>query len=142
MSDKLLKKADASGVFHLAPARWAAIEAAASHAGLRLLKAHLAKASSMHEALLQLGSALNFPKWYGANLDALYDCLTDPDWHGAKGQVLLIDGMAQLHSSAPVDCATLIEVLQAVAETYQARHKPFWVMLDFPAPGLPSLPEA
>lgn len=24
-----------------------------------------------------LASALGFPSWYGANLDALYDCLTD-----------------------------------------------------------------
>ena len=25
----------------------------------------------------QLSEALDFPDWYGANLDALYDCLTD-----------------------------------------------------------------
>ena len=29
--------------------------------------------------LKQLGEALNFPDWYGANFDALHDCLTDPD---------------------------------------------------------------
>ena len=25
----------------------------------------------------KIGEALAFPSWYGANLDALYDCLTD-----------------------------------------------------------------
>jgi RNAse (barnase) inhibitor barstar len=142
MSDTLLKKAKASGVFHLAPERHAAIEMDALSAGFRVVKANLCKALSMHEALLQLGAALNFPKWYGANFDALYDCLTDPDWQPAKGHVLLINGLAHLHSSDPADCATLIEVLQAAADINQSRHKPFWVMIDFPAPGLPSLPEA
>lgn len=28
----------------------------------------------LHDALAQ---ALDFPEWYGRNLDALYDCLTD-----------------------------------------------------------------
>lgn len=28
----------------------------------------------LHEAL---ASSLSFPEWYGRNLDALYDCLTD-----------------------------------------------------------------
>lgn len=28
----------------------------------------------LHNALAE---ALNFPEWYGKNLDALYDCLTD-----------------------------------------------------------------
>lgn len=29
---------------------------------------------TLHDAL---SKKLNFPKWYGRNLDALYDCLTD-----------------------------------------------------------------
>lgn len=29
---------------------------------------------ALHEALAE---ALHFPQWYGHNLDALYDCLTD-----------------------------------------------------------------
>ena len=30
--------------------------------------------ADMHDALAK---GLDFPKWYGKNLDALYDCLTD-----------------------------------------------------------------
>lgn len=29
----------------------------------------------LHEAL---AAGLDFPEWYGGNLDALYDCLTEP----------------------------------------------------------------
>ncbi|WP_229795280.1 barstar family protein [Saccharothrix coeruleofusca] len=32
------------------------------------------------EALAAIGEALEFPDWYGHNLDALYDCLTDLSW--------------------------------------------------------------
>ncbi len=57
--------------------------------------AAIATKQALHEALAQ---ALSFPGWYGKNLDALYDCLTDleepvhlhlvgweqlPDWKAA-----------------------------------------------------------
>lgn len=32
------------------------------------------------EALAAIAEALEFPDWYGHNLDALYDCLTDLSW--------------------------------------------------------------
>ena len=35
--------------------------------------AHIADPEAFHDALVE---ALSLPKWYGTNLDALYDCLT------------------------------------------------------------------
>ena len=35
------------------------------------------KISGKDELHKFMGSALDFPEWYGKNLDALYDCLTD-----------------------------------------------------------------
>lgn len=32
------------------------------------------------EALVEIGKAFSFPEFYGENLDALYDCLTDLSW--------------------------------------------------------------
>ena len=142
MSDNLLKNVDASGVFHLVTERQSTIETAASHARFCVLKADIAKPSSTQDLLAQLGSALNFPIWYGANFDALYDCLTDPDWEPAKGHVLLINGLARLRSSDPADFATLIEVFQSAAESRRAMHTPFWVLIDAPARGIPTLAEA
>jgi len=142
MSDNLLKNADACGVFHLVTSRQSTIETAAHHARFCVLKADIVAPSSAHEVLLQLGSALNFPIWYGANFDALYDCLTDPDWQPAKGHVLFINGITHLRSSDPADFATLIEVFQAAAEARRTMRTPFWVLIDAPARGIPILTEA
>lgn len=38
--------------------------------------ASIKNAEQFHEALAR---GLDFPEWYGHNLDALYDCLTDID---------------------------------------------------------------
>jgi RNAse (barnase) inhibitor barstar len=142
MSDNLLKNASASGVFYLAPSGQPTIETAAHHARFCVLKADIATPSSAHNVLLQLGSALNFPIWYGANFDALHDCLTDPDWQPAKGHVLFINGIAHLRSSDPADFATLIDVFQAAAEVRRTMQTPFWVLIDAPARGIPTLAEA
>lgn len=36
--------------------------------------ARIADRSALHRALAE---GLNFPEWYGGNLDALHDCMTD-----------------------------------------------------------------
>ena len=142
MSDKLLKKAEASGLYHLPPSRRAAVESAASRARFCLLEANIAEHAAMEDVLFQLGSSLKFPIWYGVNFDALFDCLCDPDWQPAKGHVLLINGMASLRATNPDDFATLIDVFQSVAENRRERQAPFWILIDAPARGIPSLPEA
>lgn len=142
MNETLLKNAEASGVYYLSPPRQAALETATARARFCLLSASIAKASSTEEVLSELGSAFQFPIWYGTNFDALCDCLTDPDWQPAKGHVLLINGLANLRAADPDDFATLIEVLQTAAETRRASHTPFWILIDTPARGVAALPEA
>ena len=100
MSDNPLKDAAAAGLYHLPPSRRATVETLAGRARFSLLKVDLAEQTSIESVLSQLGSAFKFPIWYGANFDALYDCLCDPDWQPAKGHVLLINGMARLSSAA------------------------------------------
>lgn len=142
MNDKLLKKADASGLFHLPADRHAAITASAHEARLCVLHSKLDSLSSSTAVLTQLGKALHFPIWYGANFDALYDCLSDPDWQPAKGHVLLVDGLADLQRADPGGLATLLEVFQVSVEARRSLHKPFWILTDIAAPGLATLPEA
>lgn len=142
MSLALLKDADDSGVYFLPAARQAAIEMASSRLHFEVLAADIAEYSSADKVLFQLGAALKFPIWYGANFDALFDCLTDPDWQPAKGHVLLISGIAQLRTADPDDFATLIEVFQAAAEARREMHSPFWILIDAPARGVLTFPEA
>lgn len=142
MTDTLLKNTEASGVFHLSPARHDAIEAASQRVHFRFLKVDIVGPSSAPDVLRQIGSALNFPNWYGANFDALYDCLADPDWQPAKGHILLINGLTRLRRLAPEDFATLIDVFQAVVDARRKLDTPFWILIDAPARGIPTLPEA
>ena len=142
MSDKSLKDAAASGLYHLPPSRLSTVEACAERVRFCLLKADIAQQTSIESALSQLGNAFKFPIWYGANFDALYDCLCDPDWQPAKGHVLVIKGMARLRATDPDDFATLIDVFLAVSEARRERQEPFWILIDTPARGILTFPEA
>ena len=142
MSERFIRKADRGGVYYLPPGRRTAAEAAAEKAHLRPTLVKVSPGTHSVALLKQLGEALNFPDWYGANFDALHDCLTDPDWIAGKGFALFLTGTAGLHKSDPDGFATLIEVLQAVAGELGMSGTPFWALLDSPARGIPLLPEA
>lgn len=142
MGSHPFKTGDTSGVYYLSPARRVATEATVEKERLRLLKAEISPHANKDKALAELGSNLDFPIWYGTNFDALFDCLTDPDWQPAKGHVLVITGVAELRATNPDDFATLIEVFKAAAEARKEAGSPFWILLDSPARGISSLPEA
>ena len=139
MNDKLLKNAAQAGVYHLPPLRRTALEAAAKKHHFPVLTADIGVHQKMEKTLRNLGSALHFPIWFGANFD---DCLADPDWYPAKGHVIVLSGIDSLRVSDPDDFTTLIEVLQAATEARRELGFPLWVLLDTPARGIPSLPEA
>ena len=142
MGNHVFRKIETSGVYSLAANRWAAAESAAAKEHLHLLKASIPPHAGKDKTLAKLGADLGFPTWYGANFDALFDCLTDPDWLPEKGQVILIQGMAELRNTAPETFATLIDVLKAAAEARKDAGHSFWVLLDNPAPGIAVFPEA
>ena len=142
MTDKLLKNAALAGVYHLPPLRRAALEAAAQKQHFPVLIADIGVHQKIETTLRQLGSALHFPIWFGANFDALFDCLADPDWYPAKGHVIVLSGIDSLRVSDPDHFTTLIEVLQAATEARREIGFPLWVLLDTPARGIASLPEA
>lgn len=142
MNDQLFESTEESGVYYLPPAHQGSAADAAQQEGLLLLTAEITARMSKDQALRQLGAALHFPTWYGANFDALFDCLTDPDWQPAKGHVIMIKGMIALRATDPDDFATLIEVFQAAAEARREAASPFWILIDTPARGIPALPVA
>jgi len=118
------------------------LEKASRKLDLPVLSVDLSACRNPAEALRHLGTTLHFPSWYGANFDALFDCLTDPDWQAGTGAVVLIIGIDSLRRAAPEGFATLIEVFQAAAEAWRAAGKPCWILLDAPASGITPLPEA
>ena len=140
MNDQLFENTEESGVYYLPPAHQGSAADAAKKKGLLVLTVEIAARANKDQALEQLGAALHFPTWYGANFDALFDCLTDPDWQPGRGHVIMIKGMIELRATNPDDFATLIEVFEAATEARREAASPFWVLIDTPARGIPVLP--
>jgi Barstar (barnase inhibitor) len=83
--------------------------------------------------LEKLAIALDFPKWFGGNWDALADSLGDLSWRKGEGHVLVFTGYPENHD-------VLIDVLHASAEYWAGRGKPFFAVFIDPARKL-ALPE-
>ncbi len=140
----LLGNADAAGLFRLHAERREELADAGSLFGLRVISVPASTLNTVAELLDAIASALEFPDWFGQNLDALMDCLTDLSWQdeggeGGRGYLLFIAGLAGLQASDPEGLHKLLEVLAVAAEVWQADGVPFWVLAD--AEGLPELPE-
>src|ERR1700687_2152570 len=77
------------------------------------------KGVSEKEALMQhIAQALEFPRWFGGNWDALEDCLTDLSWSKSSGHVLLIEGAAGLPAD---ERGILVDILAAAAAWWVER---------------------
>ncbi|MDD5295583.1 MAG: barstar family protein [Rhodocyclaceae bacterium] len=141
----LLKDAGQAGVYRLAPEQAEQFAAAGEDASLRVFRVSLAAAKSVPELLDAFAQALAFPDWFGQNLDALLDCLTDLSWHEKdleaqpEGYLLLLFGLESLEKTDPEGLRAVLEVLSAASEVWQADEVPFWVLAE--ARGLPEFPE-
>lgn len=113
-----------------------AVEDAVRGTGLELVRVPPARDKA---ALMRAFSdALGFPAWFGANWDALEDCLGDLSWRDAGGQVLLLEGAQSLPRD---DLGVLTDVLQASAALRGGSGKPFFAVFVDPkrAVALPDL---
>ena len=91
-------------------------------------------------ALKHMGRALAFPEWYGNNLDALMDCLCDPDVLAPSTEILLLTGVANIHTPKKT-LQALGEVLVDAASERCRNGMPLFILCTDPLPGLPPLPE-
>jgi hypothetical protein len=73
--------------------------------------------TSKAEALDAIGVALNFPAWYGRNLDALHDCLVDLSWQDPDEHVLVWAGHRQLQAADPEGYRAVLAVLDDAASS-------------------------
>lgn len=86
--------------------------------------------------LASIAGALEFPDWFGANWDALEDCLTDLSWRPDKPRVILF-----LHAVKDDDLGIVLDVLSSSAEFWRERGRGFFAVFIDPARrlGLPDL---
>jgi hypothetical protein len=135
MSKLLQRLSDASksGVYRAS--RTDEILDATQGSALRIVRIGLAGAAGKEALMERIASALEFPRWFGGNWDALEDCLADLSWSKAGGHVLLLEGAQGLPAD---ERGILADVLASAAASWAQAKRPFFaVFLDGP----PTLPE-
>lgn len=97
-------------------------------AGQRFVLADLSGCKDRPAAMRMLGHAFSLPGWFGANLDALYDSLTDEEtWPIGRGAVVVIDPLPYSERFGVEERDALLDVFRDVAEHYAEGGVPFRV---------------
>lgn len=76
------------------------------------------------ELLAEIAVAMKFPSYFGNNLDALNECLSDMSWLPAKGYVLVINNTKAFWSDVTL-AGILIEIWLSSAENWSKENIPF-----------------
>jgi RNAse (barnase) inhibitor barstar len=71
--------------------------------------------------LATIGRAFAFPDWYGANLDALYDCLTDLPDRGPPGWIVVLERLPETGAFGAEERAALLDVFRDAAADFAQR---------------------
>ncbi len=94
-------------------ARWA------SASGQHYVEVDLEAATSKKAVLTAIGRALGFPAWYGVNLDALYDCLTDlPEREDIRAWLVVLRHLPQTGALDAEQHAALLDVFRDAADAF------------------------
>lgn len=142
MSQKLqqvLAHAEQAGIYHLPHVDCKAAKQAAHALRFGWLQTDFGASKDISAILKKIGKDLRLPDWYGANYDALADCLSDLSWNTAPGYVLLISGADKLHAQDAPAFNALKDVLSGVIENWRQEKLPFWVFYDGRPNGLDAL---
>ena len=118
-----------SGVYRAVDARMAP-EALA--AGFDVATISLSRVAGKDALLDRFAAALAFPEWFGANWDALQDCLSDLSWREGRGQLLVIEGFEALQAASHDDCGVLLDVLAESAAHWLWQERPFFAVFIDP----------
>lgn len=103
----------------------ATLQDAAQRAGLILHRIDVPAGADQAQLISVIARALRFPQWFGGNLDALYDSLTDR----AGGGLLVLRGLPRGDASAAI-----LDVFRDAADDFATRQRPFVVLYDFAKP--------
>ena len=129
------KKPENAGIFLLARQDLPALRQAADELEQAFFSVDLGNARNVPGFIKALQRDLSFPDWFGGNLDALHDCLTDFSWRPAPGYVITLDGSETLRAN-PTSFAIFNEVLVSAIEGWQERNIPFRVFYLQDAPAM------
>ncbi|MEO8409682.1 MAG: barstar family protein [Propionivibrio sp.] len=126
MSEKSSRDAPIADIFRLARRDLPALKLAADELGQAYFSVDLQRARNVPGFIKALQRDLDFPEWFGGNLDATHDCLTDFSWRPAPGYVITLSGSDSLRAN-PTSFAAFNAVLASAVDAWQARKIPFRV---------------
>ena len=115
----------------------------ARRAGHLWLHADCSSAHDKAGVMAALGTGLGLPDYFGANLDALYDCLTDlepPEGPKAPGIAIVVEGLPAGPGFDAGELASLLEVFRDAADTFAERPAAFRVFYAFSGARRPASP--
>ena len=97
--------------------------------GVCLLRIDAHAARTKRAFLRASARDLMFPSWFGANWDALSDCLTDLSWAPASAYLVLIDCLEAFATARPPDFHRALAIFEDAAGVWSDRGVPFHVLL-------------
>lgn len=134
MKPDILRSPAHNGVYGLPQGTAESLVAEARDAGFVHVRVNGSACHNLRALLRALGEQAAFPEWYGGNLDALHDCLIDPEWHPgqmrAKGYLLILSGLEELARKHPEDLQRLLEVFRSAAVVRRNDGVPFWLFAE------------
>lgn len=109
------------------------LQAEAVRLGQHFLYAHCANATTKQQVLAIIAEAFHFPKHFGKNFDALYDCLTSLVFKSGQQSGFLVV-LEQLPNTPKFDKEareTLLDVFRDAAEFWADKKIAFRVFYSF-----------
>ena len=91
----------------------------------RLFEVAAGEIQTESEFFRSIASAMQFPDYFGANWDALDECLRDLDWLPATGYVLFVDNAEQFWHQATHVAGRVVESWLFSAEEWGRAGVPF-----------------
>jgi hypothetical protein len=103
---------------------------AARRLGWRWFDLDLAGVRDKAGFLARCAGRLSLPGYFGANWDALAECLADPAWLGAPGAVVWWHGGAEFARTAAVDAENALDICAEAARTWRGDARAFLVLVE------------
>lgn len=79
--------------------------------------------------LASIARTLQFPPYFGANWDALEDCLTDMSWIEGDSFVIVCTSLNRFSSQHPRDFATALDIFKDAGAFWKSQGGGFFVLL-------------